>query len=193
MTAAGHSEIDCVLADGLIYGTSGAGLTVTALNGRITDHLRYVAKNTTRIPSMIISSVNNTSGAIDTTAYNKILTIRKVGPYAKYQDTIIDLNDFFKVEQYQSGKITVDSSKYGLQADPSTLVFMQVDNNIRITIKMLIGGTADVSRTLHKKARLAKKNIAQGTAGVVPVSVRKDMKLKQNKKMNLISKQVFKK
>ena len=192
ITAAGHTEIHAVIADGLVYGTSGAGITFTALNGRINDHLRYVAKNPTRIPKMILMSVNNTSGAVDTTMYSKIMTIRRVNPYQRPLETIIDLNDFFKVEQYQSGKITIDTAKYGMQADPSTLIFFEIDNNIRLTIKMLVGGSADVSRTLHKKAKLAKRNIAQGTAGVVPAAARKDMKMKQNKRMNLISKKVFK-
>ena len=191
IAAAGHNEIEAVIAEGLIYGTSGAGITCTSTNGRITDHLRFMLENPVRIPQMVLASVKNSTGAVDTTIYSKIMTLRKANPYTKFQDTLIDLNDFFKVEQYQSGKITVDTAKYGAQVDNQTLIFLQIDNDIRLTVKMLIGGSANSSRTLHQKAKKAKRNVAQGTAGVVPVGVRKNMKLNKAKKLNLLTKAAF--
>jgi len=191
ITAAGHHEIDAVIADGLIYGTDRAGITCSSANGRITDHLRFTKRNATRIPEIVFSSINNTTGAIDTTFYSKIMTIRQVFPYRTFGDTIIDLNDFFKVEQYQSGKITVDTHKYGMQADEQSLIFIQIDDNTRVTIKMLIGGISNTSHTLYKKASKAHKNILQGTAGVVPVGVRKNMASMKNKRINLLTKVAF--
>jgi hypothetical protein len=191
MTVAGHSEIEAVIADGLIYGTAGAGITVTGVNGKIMDHLHFTKKNATRIPEIVFSSVNNTTGAVDTTFYSKIMTIRQVSPYRRFGDTNIDLNEFFRVEQYQSGKITIDTHKYGMQADDQTLIFVQVDNNIRLTVTLKIGGISNASQAIYKKASKAKRNIVQGTAGSVPVGVRKNLKDMKNKQVNLLRKMAF--
>jgi len=191
ITAAGHSDIDAVITDGLIYGTVGAGITVTGVNGRIQDHLHFVKKNATRVPEILFSSVVNSTGAIDTTFYSKIMTIRQVSPWRKFGDTNIDLNEFFKVEQYQSGKITVDTHKYDLQFDDQTLVFFQIDHDRRLTITIKIGGISNSAQRIYKKAKKANKNIVQGTAGTVPVAVRKNIKAAKAKKINLLTKAMF--
>lgn len=192
ITAAGHSEINAVITDGLIYGTSGTGITVTGVNGKIQDHLHFCKKNATRIPEIVFSSVVNSTGAIDTTFYGKILTIRQVSPYRKFGDTNIDLNEYFKVEQYQSGKIAVDTHKYNLQFDDQTLVFVEIDNDRKLTVTFKIGGISNAANAIYKKASKAKRNIAQGTAGVVPVTVRKNIKAVKNKQLNMIRKNIFK-
>jgi hypothetical protein len=193
ITAAGHPEIHAVVADGLIYGTSQAGITVTGVNGKINDHLRFTKKNATRIPEITISSTKYSTGAIDTTQYAKILTIRQVSPYRKFGDTSIDLNEYFKTTQFQSGKIDVDTAKYGLQADDQTLVFMEIDNDIAITFKFNIGGIGNQASTLYRKAEKANRNIQMGTAGKVPVPVRKNMKAVAKKQMNVLRKLAFRK
>lgn len=192
MTAAGHSEIEAVITDGLINGTVGAGITVTGINGKIQDHLHFCKKNATRVPEIVFSSVVNSTGAIDTTFYSKILTIRQVSPYRKFGDTNIDLNDFFKVEQYQSGKITVDTHKYNLQMDDQTLVFVQIDNDRKLTITLKIGGISNAANTIYKKAKKANQNVVKGTAGVVPAGIRKQMQTIKNRQVNFLRKAAFK-
>lgn len=188
ITAAGHSDIDAVITDGLIYGTAGAGITVTGVNGKIQDHLHFVKKNATRIPEIVFASVVNSTGALDTSFYSKIMTIRPVSPWRKFGDTNIDLNEFFKVEQYQAGKITVDTHKFDLQFDDQSLVFFQIDNDRRLTITIKIGGMTNTAGKLYQKAKKANKNIVQGTAGRVPVAVRKNLKSAKAKKINMITK-----
>ncbi|HPI31236.1 MAG TPA: hypothetical protein PLB59_09735 [Bacteroidales bacterium] len=192
MTAAGHSEIHAVITDGLIYGTTGAGITVTGVNGKIQDHLHFCKKNATRVPEIVFSSVVNSTGAIDTTFYSKIMTIRQVSPYRKFGDTNIDLNEFFKVEQYQSGKITVDTHKYNLQMDDQTLVYVEIDNDRKLTVTMKIGGISNAANTIFKKAKKANQNVVKGTAGVVPAGIRKQIQTSKNKQLNLIRKAAFK-
>lgn len=191
ITAAGHSEIHAVIADGLIYGTAEAGITVTGVNGKIIDHLRFVRKNATRIPEITIASVVNSTGAIDTTFYSKIMTIRQVSPYRKFGDTLIDLQDFFKVEQYQAGKITVDMAKYKFQADDQTLLFVEIDNDRSISFTIKIGGITNEASRLYKKAEKATQNIIKGTAGVVPAPVKKQMKTLKQKQLNVMRKMAF--
>jgi len=193
MTAAGHSEINAVITDGLIYGTTGAGITVTGINGKIQDHLHFCKKNATRIPEIVFSSVVNSTGVIDTTFYSKIVTIRQVSPYRKFGDTNIDLNEFFKVEQYQSGKITVDTHRYNLQFDDQTLVYFEIDNDRKLTLTIKIGGISNAANTIYKKAKKANTNIIKGTAGVVPAPVKKQIQAVKNKQLNTLRKLAFRK
>lgn len=193
IVAAGHSEINAVITDGLIYGTTGAGITVSGVNGKIQDHLHFCRKNATRIPEIVFSSVVNSTGAIDTTFYSKIMTLRKVSPYRKFGDTNIDLNEFFRVEQYQSGKITVDTHKYNLQMDDQTLVYVEIDNDRKLTVTMKIGGISNAANTIYKKASKANKNIVSGTAGVVPAPIKKEMKAAKQRQVNTLRKLAFRK
>lgn len=193
IVAGGNAEIDAVIADGVIYGTSDAGITVTGINGKVIDHLHFIKKNATRIPEMVIASVKASTGAIDTTFYGKIMTIRQVSPYRRFGDTNIDLQDFFKVEQYQSGKITVDTTKYHMQADEQTLVFVQIDDDTKLTVTFKIGGIHNSAQSLYKKAQKAHRNITQGTAGTVPAPVLKGLKAMKNKQLNFMRKLAFKK
>ena len=188
IVAAGHREIDAVIAEGVVLGTAQAGITCTSRNGRINDHLRFIKHNPTRIPEITISSIVHSTGAVDKTFFRKIMTIRPCFPYQWQRDTIIDLNDSFMVTQYQPDKIVVDTHKYGMQADNQHLIFVQLDNDIEVTFKVCIGAIHNSPHALYKKAHKAHTNISQGTAGVVPVAIRKGMQKMKAKRLGILSK-----
>jgi hypothetical protein len=192
MIASGH-QVDCVIADGDILFTDGWGLNdkthkiyCQATNGKIADHLNFIKKNATRVPEIVLSSVRTSTGAVDTTQYNKIMKIQPVSPYRKFAETNVDLNDFFKVEQFQSGKIVIPTANYGLQLDDQNLVLLEVDNDITLTVTMKIGAIGNAANKLFKRAEKAQRNITVGTAGKIAPHVRKARKTAITKQLNMI-------
>jgi hypothetical protein len=191
IVAAGHSEIAVMIADGLVYGTAEAGITVAGTNGKILDMLHFFKGNPTRIPEITIQSQKYSTSAIDTSMYSKIMTMRKVSPFRKFGDELIDLNDFFDVKQYQSGKIVVDTARYGMQADDQTLIFLEIDNDIKITFKFAIGGIGNQANVLYQKAEKAHRNIQTGVAGKIPVPVLKQRKQVARKQLKALRNTFF--
>jgi hypothetical protein len=191
--AVANPEIHAVLDDGIIYTAEGKSITVTGVNAKIRDHFAFTKTNPVRIPKMTLSAVVTATGAVDTTIYQKILTIRKVNPYLRAgQDITIDLNEFFNVMQNQPGKIEIDTARYNLQADDQTLLFMAVPNGITATIRFDIGGNANLPKMLNKAAEIAKQNQAAGTVSSVPVEVKRARKQRAAKQLNLLRKMAFK-
>lgn len=195
IVAAGNSEIGAVIADGIIYRNPSSdtlNITCAGVNGKIADHLNFTRRNAVRIPQITLGSVVTATGAIDTTIYSKIMTIRRVSPYHRIGgDVNIDLNEFFDVRQFQAGKIEIDTAKYGLQADDQTLFFMEIDNGLTVSVKFAIGAIANQAKNLHSKAQTAARNIVQGTAGKIPVAVRQAKNQAKKRQMNVLLKTAF--
>lgn len=194
MVASGH-KIDAVIMDGVSlyndYADLTKNITCTATNGKINDHLAFIRNNPTRVPQITLSSIKTSTGAVDTTAYNKVMTIQKVSAYRSFGPTLVDLNEFFRVEQYQSGKIDIDTAKFNLQMDDQTLVFIEVDNDITLTVKMHIGGIGNGAAQLFNKAQTAERNIQKQTAGVIPPAVLKHKKQLARKQSNMLRRMAF--
>ena len=107
--------------------------------------------------------------------------MRQVSAYRKFGDTNIDLNDFFKVEQFQSGKIVIPTANYNLQLDNQTLLLLEIDNDITLNFTFKIGAISNDSSKLFNKATKAHRNISLGTAGQVAPQVVKARKALANK------------
>lgn len=194
MNASGHM-VDAVITDGTIFYNQGMTDPMTgeyipdtkntiscqSINGKIIDHLNFIKKNPTRVPEMVISSTKTSTGATDTTQYSKIMIMRQVSAYRKFGDTNIDLNDFFKVEQFQSGKIVIPTANYNLQLDNQTLLLLEIDNDITLNFTFKIGAISNDSSKLFNKATKAHRNISLGTAGQVAPQVVKARKALANK------------
>lgn len=197
MVAAGHM-VDAVIADGDILFTDGWGMTdkknkisCAATNGKIADHINFVKKNATRIPEIVLSSIKTSTGSVDTTMYNKIMKLQPVSPYRKFAETNIDLNDYFKVEQFQSGKIVIPTANFGLQLDDQNLILLEVDNDITLTVTLKIGAIGNSANKLFKKAEKAHRNISTGTAGKIAPQIRKAKATAIKRQMNLLRSAAF--
>lgn len=177
--ALSHPEIQAIIDDGVIYYEPGTGkrLTVTGVNGKIRDHIAFTRNNPTRIFKMDVTSNFINGGGIDTAFYQSIMYLRRVSAYHKIvTEDQIDLNEFFKTEQFQPGKITVDMGRYGYQADDQTLLFVAIPAGLIITLKMYIGTTGNKAGELFKKALDAKINIKAGRAGRINPAIKKALK-----------------
>lgn len=187
-----NPEIEAVIDDGTILTSGGKNITVTGINGKLRDHIAFVKRNPVRIPAITISSVVTSTGAIDTTIYNKILTIRRVSPYHRIgQDVIVDLNEFFDTKQFQAGKITVDTARYGLQCDDQTLFFLAIPAGLTVTFRFDIGAISNQAKGLYKKAETASVNVASGTVSTAPVEIKKRRKQMAARQLNALRKLAF--
>jgi len=160
---------DCYLKDGVmktvgektVVGT-GVG-TIAGIDG----FTEFSKRNAFRVTNMVIQATNNSDGSVNIAAYNKMMFVQRFSPFRKFGEERINLFKYFLTSQQRNEKIEVDLSVYNVQRDDQTIITMDIDAGVTITITETIGAIQNSAATLFNKAVKASENIAKGTAGVM--------------------------
>ena len=115
--------------DGVAAGWSDGDVTIygTDPSKKIRDFLEYIKYYTRSIDKILIHSPN-------IAAYQGSLRLQQPNPYYDSQRMPLDLNQYFRVDQYQDNKIELDFSGITLDVTPDLLMLVPVPANSTVSI-----------------------------------------------------------
>lgn len=106
LTNAGYTA-DVVLEDAAIT-VSGSTITMAAGSGMSIAHFRRYIQHNPRMVKRITIMATDSDGKANPDAFDCAMKIGTVSPFQHETCRAVDLNQFFSVNQFQSGKIVID-------------------------------------------------------------------------------------
>jgi len=122
--------VDAVIDDDTWALDGGAGNFTaysTDPSKKIRDFLEYIKFYTRSLDKILIHSANIAT-------YRNSIRLQQPNPYYDSQRMPIDLNQYFRVDQYQDDKIELDFTGIDLQVTPDLLLLLPIPANSTVSI-----------------------------------------------------------
>lgn len=164
LSAAGHSDVDAIFADGdiLVDGVD-ADLKITCSTTNSSKSIyafnEFIKRNPTRIVGFSMQS--NQSAQFDQT-----ITVENQSPFVNLGNQIINLTDYRPPNQLSETKIAVNLVQDGvsLEFNDQNLIKLPLVAGADITINFYVGGIINIAKKLNTKAVAAHSEIRQKNA-----------------------------
>lgn len=121
-----YSDVDAIADDGTPY----TNLTCTALNSafKVRDFREFVRQNPQTLRELHIAADN-------VEVYNEQITVSQWTPLTKAADQFLILSEFFRPDQYQTGKIIIPN--IDLVLSDQTVMIMNIPDGRTVTFTFL--------------------------------------------------------
>ena len=153
-------RVDACIDDATIYSNNGETILCESMSkGNIQQFLNFCLRNPTRIPKMVIYS-NNVS------QYTRKMTIKKLNPTGDFGEHYIQLQNYFKTDQWRTEKIIVNTNDFNLQFDDQCLIIFELEGRVDAQtpcvteITMTLGASHNKANGLYRKAVTAKRMLS---------------------------------